>query len=237
MNAAPAPLYVSTFGFLFWVIFGSSLVYILLNLFPDVKELPGRGSTSTPSGKPITVATVQVALLGSTPRLQEELKQVAEKADTNSQYGLKLLLQDAALLLLRNPDFSVYGSVSSSKHESATDAERAFDDISLQSQSKYQEETLSNTPRRNWQETSRGRREGDAPNEYIVVTLLASSSVRPELPRSVESQDDVLKALRALASIPEESVQAAEVVWTPQKEEDCLSQEELLQYYPMLSML
>jgi uncharacterized membrane protein len=84
---------------------------------------------------------------------------------------------------------------------------------------------------------SRGRREGDAPNEYIVVTLLASSSVRPELPRSVESQDDVLKALRALASIPEESVQAAEVVWTPQKEEDCLTQEELLQYYPMLSML
>jgi hypothetical protein len=135
------------------------------------------------------MATVQVALQGSARHLQDELAQVAEREDTRSQRGLKPLLQDAALEVLRNLEHCVYGLVSSSRHKSASNAERAFHNDSIESWSQYHEETLSNTlGQQNQAETSSGTREGDAPDECIVVTLLASASASSELPKNAEQR-------------------------------------------------
>jgi uncharacterized membrane protein len=183
------------------------------------------------------MATVQVALQGSARHLQDELAQVAEREDTRSQRGLKPLLQDAALEVLRNLEHCVYGLVSSSRRKSASNAERAFHNDSIESRSQYHEETLSNTlGQQNQAETSSGTREGDAPDECVVVTLLASASASSELPK-MRSREDMQKALKALASLPEEPVRSVEVMWTPQREEECLTREGLVQDHPPLSAL
>jgi uncharacterized membrane protein len=53
----------------------------------------------------------------------------------------------------------------------------------------------------------------------------------------MRSREDMQKALKALASLPEEPVRSVEVMWTPQREEECLAREGLVQDRPTLSAL
>lgn len=230
---APAPLH-DFFDFIIWLLFMSSAVALIASF---ARNLLPTNDNATYASKPITVTAVQVGLLGSARWLQRELTQIAESADTQTQQGLKSLLQDAALTLLRNPEFCVYGRIQSSKHKQLDEAERVFDEYSLTEQSKYREETLANTGGQTKRSDGRGRQEGDAPNEYICVTLLVASAARVDVPSSLSSLQELQQALRGMASLPSESIKAAEIVWTPQQDEDTLTQEELLQSYPSLTML
>jgi uncharacterized membrane protein len=73
-------------------------------------------------------------------------------------------------------------------------------------------------------------------NEYIVVTILVAAEGEYKLP-TINSNADLKDALRKLGSIPVDSIQAVEVLWTPQDENDTLSERELLRDYPLLRPL
>ena len=53
----------------------------------------------------------------------------------------------------------------------------------------------------------------------------------------MRSREDMQKALKALASLPVEPVRSVEVMWTPQREEECLTREGPVQDPPPLSAL
>ncbi|OMO82697.1 hypothetical protein CCACVL1_11799, partial [Corchorus capsularis] len=69
------------------------------------------------------------------------------------------------------------------------------------------------------------------------VTILVAAQGVHELP-PINGSEDLNKASRKFASIPSTStIRAVEVLWTPQDENDTLSERELLEDYPLLRPL
>ncbi|CAI5480382.1 unnamed protein product [Closterium sp. Yama58-4] len=182
-----------------------------------------------------SVVRLQVGLLGSARRLQRDLDRIADRADASSPEGLHYILQETVLALLRNPDYCIYGFSSSEVNSDSYAGEAAFNRMSMEERSKFKEETLVNVDgirRRITRNPSNDRMN----SEYIVVTVLAATEGTLRLPE-IKSASDLREALTRLGSIPADELQAVEVLWTPQDDEDTLTERDLLLDYPRLRPL
>ncbi|KAL4550158.1 hypothetical protein Ndes2526B_g08324 [Nannochloris sp. 'desiccata'] len=99
---------------LFWGIFAVIMVQVVRGVLnrndSGSNEYIGSGSSGrVDSGERLSVAKVQVGLLGTARDLQKDLERIAAKADTSSSRGLHFVLQETVLSLMRNPDYCVYG--------------------------------------------------------------------------------------------------------------------------------
>ncbi|BDA41463.1 hypothetical protein COCOBI_02-2430 [Coccomyxa sp. Obi] len=193
-------------------------------------------STDDYVGERVTVAKLQVGLLGSARTLQKQLDRIASRADTNSPSGLHYILQETVLQLVRNPEYVQYGATVVSNQRDLDRGEAKFNEMSVEERSKFKEETLVNVGgRTRRQRYSRGAG-GDGVPEYIVVTILVAANGKLDLPK-VTNQDQLVKALNKLAAIREDQVMAVEVLWTPEDEDDTYSRDEMLLDYPSLNNL
>ncbi|CAI5477272.1 unnamed protein product [Closterium sp. Yama58-4] len=182
-----------------------------------------------------SVVRLQVGLLGSARRLQRDLDRIADRADASSPEGLHYILQETVLALLRNPDYCIYGFSSSEVNNDSYAGEAAFNRMSMEERSKFKEETLVNVDgirRRVTRNPSQERMN----SEYIVVTVLAATEGTLRLP-GIKSASDLREALTRLGSIPADELQAVEVLWTPQDDEDTLTERDMLLDYPRLRPL
>ncbi|KAF2284196.1 hypothetical protein GH714_019875 [Hevea brasiliensis] len=68
---------------------------------------------------------------------------------------------------------------------------------------------------------------------YTVVTILMAIKSVPKVP-AIRSTNDVKEILQCLKTIDNCKILALEVLWTPQDENDTLSEQELLTNYPSL---
>lgn len=187
------------------------------------------------------VAVLKVGLLANARPLQLDLDAMARSADTASPAGLRYVLQQTATALLRNPDYWMYAAVDV-RQARLSDAESQFTQLALEERLKLGEETLSNADGRRTEAPRARAGETDvtkAPSEYIVVALLvaAAGDLVTKLPKVVDGTKDVDRALRALAAVSKDQVQAVEVVWAPQSLKDTLSQQEMLMDHPELRRL
>ena len=74
----------------------------------------------------------------------------------------------------------------------------------------------------------------DSGGNFIVVTLLAA--LMAPLPKQAETSTETVDGyLRQLAGAPAEALEAAEVVWVPDRGEEPLTNDELLAQFPNLS--
>ena len=73
-------------------------------------------------------------------------------------------------------------------------------------------------------------------NEYILVTIIAACDGGLKLP-AVNDSAELKTALKRVGAIRVDALQAVEVLWTPQEEDDTLSEDELLTDYPQLNIL
>lgn len=193
---------------------------------------------------------MQVGLLADARGLQSELNHIAESADTNAPEGRAEILQEATLALLRHPEYWVYAG-GSSQQARLTSAEAEFNRLALAERSKFTEETLSNVnnqlkaarPKAALTPASQGgeldnptRLITEGPGEYIIVTLLAATLGKVQLP-AINSANDLRQALRQIGSLPSEQLLAIEVLWTPQAEGDTLTADDLLAEYADLRMI
>ncbi|KAH1071653.1 hypothetical protein GLYMA_03G245400v4 [Glycine max] len=156
--------------------------------------------------------------------LQRDLNRIAAVADTSPSEGLHYVLTETTLALLRHPDYCI--SAYSSKR---------FNQLSIEERGKFDEETLVNVNNIKRQST-RSQRANGFSNEYIVITILAAAEGDHKLP-SINGSGDLKQALQKLGSIPSSRLLAVEVLWTPQNENDTLSERELLEDYPLLRPL
>lgn len=167
--------------------------------------------------------------------LQRDLNRIAESADTSTPEGLSYVLTETILALLRHPDYCISGYSSMDVKRSIEDGEKRFNKLSIEERGKFDEETLVNVNSIKKQSTSSQRTSGFS-NEYIVITILVAAEGVHKLP-TINGSRDLKEALQKLASIPSSKILAVEVLWTPQNENDTLSERELLEDYPLLRPL
>ncbi|GJY91924.1 myelin-associated oligodendrocyte basic protein isoform 1 [Tanacetum coccineum] len=211
-----------------------------------------------------SVLRVQVGLLGTAKSLQKDLDQMAELADTSNSAGLSSVLQEATLILLRHSDYCISGYSSADKKRSVDECEELFNKLTIQERGKFDEETLVNVNNIRKKNATSQRSNGVC-NEYIVmdglrngsnwvkgqqvemghsqpgtplvpVTIVAAVFGLYGLP-DVKTTAELKTALEKMASIPSSKIMAAEVLWTPQKENDTLSEREYRKDFPMLRPL
>jgi uncharacterized membrane protein len=188
-------------------------------------------------GEKVTVAKLQVGLLGSARQLQQDLDRIAGRADTNTPDGLHFILQETVLALLRNPDYCVYGEGTTSRQRGLDAGESAFNRMSMEERGKVKEETLVNVGGRSRRSTYSNKSPSEAAkNELIVVTLLVAAQGGFSLPK-VTSLEELRTALNTLGGISESQTMAVEVMWTPQAEDDFYTQADMLNDFPTLNNL
>ncbi|KAK4776386.1 hypothetical protein SAY86_005074 [Trapa natans] len=182
-----------------------------------------------------SVLKLQVGLLGMGRSLQKDLNQIANVADTSTPTGLSFVLTETTLALLRHPDYCISGYSSVDVKRSMEDGENRFNQLSIEERGKFDEETLVNVNNIRKQSTT-ARTSGGISNEYIVITVLVAAEGAHKLP-TINGSGDLKEALQRLGSIPSSKILAVEVLWTPQNEDDTLSERELLEDYPLLRPL
>ncbi|KAK2365145.1 myelin-associated oligodendrocyte basic protein [Trifolium repens] len=183
----------------------------------------------------VTVLKYQVGLLGMGRSLQRDLNRIAEVADTSSPEGLSYILSETSLALLRHPDYCISGYSSVDIKRGIEDGEKHFNKLSIEERGKFDEETLVNVNNIKRQST-RSQRSNGFSNEYIVITILVAAEGETKIP-SINGSGNLKEALQKLGSIPSSKLLAVEVLWTPQNENDTLSERELLEDYPLLRPL
>ncbi|KFK26012.1 hypothetical protein AALP_AA8G191400 [Arabis alpina] len=182
-----------------------------------------------------SVIKLQVGLLGSGRTLQRYLTRLAENADTSTSDGLRYVLIEATLALMRHSDYfiSCYSSVD--VKPSIKDGEQRFKKLSIEERVKFDDETLVNV-NSILRRSSKTRTCTGLTNEYIVVTILVAAEGIHIL-QPINGSLDLKEALKKLQWIPRNNIMAVEVLWTPQNERDTLSERELLEDYPHLRLL
>ncbi|PRQ41933.1 hypothetical protein RchiOBHm_Chr3g0452121 [Rosa chinensis] len=218
-------------GSSFFLILTGFAAFVLVSGFLSDRS---EGSVLTATEK-TTVLKLQVGLLGLGRTLQRDLDRIADTADTSTPEGLSYVLTETTLALLRHPDYCISGYSSVSLKRSIEDAEKGFNQLSIEERGKFDEETLVNVNsiRRR---SSTSQRSNGFRNEYIVITILVAAEGVHKLP-AINGSGDLKEALQKLASIPSNKILAVEVLWTPQNENDTLSERELLEDYPLLRPL
>ncbi|XP_022683564.1 COP9 signalosome complex subunit 3 isoform X3 [Setaria italica] len=113
--------------------------------------------------------------------------------------------------------------------------EQHFDKISVEERSKFDEETLYNLEGIK-KKKSYSRKPDGFRNEYIVLTILVAADGALKFPQ-VRNYADLEAVVEKLNSIPARQIQGIQVLWTPQEENDIVSEEKLLEDYPYLKAL
>ncbi|ESR46284.1 hypothetical protein CICLE_v10001390mg [Citrus x clementina] len=215
---------------LFLILMGFAAFVLVSGFLSDRSD----GSVLTATDK-TSVIKLQVGLLGMGRSLQKDLNRIAEVADTSTTEGLSYVLTETTLSLLRHPDYCISGYSSVDVKRSVEEGEKRFNTLSIEERGKFNEETLVNVNSIRRKSTSSQRANGFS-NEYIVITILVAAEGVHKLP-SINGSEDLKEALQKLASIPSSKIMAVEVLWTPQNENDTLSERELLEDYPLLRPL
>lgn len=178
-----------------------------------------------------SVARLRLALLAR-PQVQKALRQLAEGADTTSAKGLADLLDEAALLLLKEEPawrFGDYQVAAGSEEEVLA----RFDAWMLEERSKYRETFRHFEGKKHALEAYPAQVEPGG--RYLVVSLLLAD--RRLLPsQSPLTRSGARQALMDLAGSSAFTLLAAYLSWTPEREGEALTEEELL-LYPELEKL
>ena len=236
------------FGGLFTILIFFAIANFLVQSFRRVSSGGETEDVNYGSNPSVSVTRLQVGLLAQARDLQPELNRIAETADTNSPEGRAEILQEASLALLRHPEYWVYAG-GGTQQAKLNSAESQFNRLSLAERSKFSEETLTNV---NNQLKAALNKEAlpaageldnptrlisEGPGEYIIVTLLAATLGKFDIPTAINSADELRQALRQIGSIPSDRLLALEVLWTPQAEGDTLTSDDVLAEYPDLRLV
>lgn len=228
------------FGGLFGILVFFALANFMLKAFRRVAS--GEGEDIGSSNPSISVTRLQVGLLAQARELQTDLNRLAETADTESSVGRAQVLQEASLALLRHPEYWVYAGGDTNQAR-LNSAEAEFNRLALAERSKFGEETLSNVNNQLKAALAQASEPENpagvitqGPGEYIVVTLLAATLGKTEIP-SINNSDDLRQALGKFGSVPSDKLLAFEILWTPQATGDTLTSDDLIAEYADLKLV
>jgi uncharacterized membrane protein len=223
------------------ILFITVFIIILYIAFNSIKA-PLNTSTNTSNSLTkerdndiVTITKLQVALLANAKEVQKKLSDLTTTIDPNNAQGLLELLQESLLVLLRNSDYWDY-ALASSESLHIDQAQSRFNQLSMEERSKFSEETLTHILGK-LQEKEVKVIEGEKA-AYIVVTLLVGTADDKPLIESIYSPEQLKESLQKLTTIREDYLMTFEVMWSPQAENDSLTEDEfLMEYTQMIKLL
>lgn len=178
----------------------------------------------------VTISKLQVALKSSAASLQSELSQLTLEADTETTAGLKKLLEDTVVALLRNTDWThVFGSSETISNREA--AETVFNRLSIEERSKFSAETLTNVDGKIRQRELIEPEKNEEGAAYIVVTLLIGTADDRPLFASIDTAEEMQETLKQVAAMQLDYLMVFELLWSPQVDTDTLTEAELAKEY------
>ena len=184
----------------------------------------------------VTVSQLQIALSPQASGLQQELSTLSLDVDTNTSEGLVELMRESVLSLLRHDRAWTYVLANSTSLD-ISQAETAFDKISLTERSKFSGESLSNVNGKIKTTETVTYNEEDFP-AYIVVTLIFGTADDRPLFAKINHEQQLKETLLKLAAMREDYLLKFELLWTPQVENQYLTEEELLlEYTDMIKLV
>ncbi len=177
----------------------------------------------------VTVSQLQVALSPQAEGLQQELSTLSLSVNTNTDAGLVELMGESVLILLRH-DRAWTHVLANSNSLHISHAEEAFDKISFVERSKFSSESLSNVDGK-VKTTETVYYDGEDFPAYVVVTLIFGTADDNPLFDKIHTETQLKEVLLKLASMGEDYLMKFELLWTPQKEDEYLTDDELLMEY------
>ncbi len=239
------PFFFGGGGTLFSILIFIAIANFLVSNFRNVASSEGGvlGSGQATANPPVSISTLQVGLLAEARSLQTELDKIALNANTESSVGLTIALQETTLALLRHPEYWVYGNTEGQQTQLLS-AEAEFNRRTLSERSKFAEETLTQYDGQVRQKSATATLEpsteddllAQGPGEYIVVSLIVAAQGKLKLP-TIQSTEDLKKALNQLGAISSDDLLAMRVLWTPQADGDTLTADDVVAAYPQLRRL
>ncbi|KAM0840472.1 hypothetical protein ACQ4PT_059649 [Festuca glaucescens] len=179
-----------------------------------------------------TVVKLQVAMLGWAKPFQQELNEIADRVRASNKPAYKLMLTETICSLSRHKDCCVFSSLSVDVKNGTDSWEEHFDEISIEERSKFDEETLYSLEGIKRTKEYSKKQDGSR-NEYIVVTIIVAANGALEFPK-ITRPADLEAVVKKLNSIRAGDIWGIHVLWTPQEENDVLTEEKLLADYPHL---
>lgn len=230
---------------------GGSLVTLLIAIaFANFlgQSLRGEKETIEPaeSSSMVSVTRLSVGLLARGRHLQTELEPLATASEDSSPLGLGETLQEAALALLRHPEYWVYGAVKTQQARLVT-VRAMFEKLPLVERAKVEPKNLfykSDRLPEKREEKGEAIATGDNPPEsgikgsgdYIIVTLLVGLQGKLDLP-AVNGREDLRQALTQISEIESDRLEAVDIIWAPQARDDTLTKDEILALDPNLKLI
>ncbi|KAK3194750.1 hypothetical protein Dsin_026060 [Dipteronia sinensis] len=199
------------------------MFYISLNMFNNWREARQNRTR---------VIKLQVGMHICESSFEKSINRIAETADTSTSKTTKALSNHSASWLAVNSSVKV--------NKSIEEAEEYFKKLSIDEREKYDKETLINLDNVKSDSISDQKDDNNMSRDrdtYMVVTILVAAKGKAALnfPNRIASKEDLKEAFKELQIISKSAqVQAVNVVWTPQDENEVMSREELYQVYPTL---
>ena len=174
---------------------------------------------------------------------------IAKKANTRTRKGVQSMIADVALELLRQ-EASVSSACSSYAHLSSEGAaERTYYQLSTVERSKFDRESINKFGGKKGLEEevmedvdNVGRVSGDVPSvkatSAVVTIIYQIEGDQTKIP-TITSRSELKNVLLRIAADAqtEECLLGAEVLWTPERRGDSMTEQEVVSLYPELSRL
>jgi uncharacterized membrane protein len=218
-------------GLVVVLLLGGATLATIVWLLPKLTRRAAASPEQEIANNIFTVTKLQVALYASARELQSQLSELALTVNTDEPEGLLRLLQEAALALLRHPEYWTHVGASSRTAPNALEAERLLNELSIATRSQLSVESLVNVGGRSHRSALKPVDETEEPAAYIVVTLLVGTAHDQPLFDQIQTSAELQGTLERMAALPPEYLMTVEVVWSPQDASDSLTEEELLTEY------
>lgn len=237
-----SPFGFSPFGFFRPVVMGPSITDLLLVggiAFAGYKIYESVQNAQLGTAAGVTVAKLQVAVScddRSPSSLLGTLDRLGKSADTSSSSGVASLVSDTALALLRKEVDWISAALETAGAKTVDQGEQKFGEFSLKERAKIERETLNKVGGADKSEARGAETKTDSfgSGTVAVVTLILALQGRALEP--VTDIKTLKSTLMTLGSdvLDNESLLAAEVMWTPEEPWERISPDEVTLEYPNL---
>ncbi len=214
-------------------------IMVIIGIFQYLKKRSQQ--TNSNSYEEYQSIKLQFALHATAIDLKYKLKELAESLNFDNDDDLKKLVSQSAYLLMQKEDYLKYGKIlQSEKTKNLNEAEVLYDGFVNEEIDKFSQETYKKLE--NKSSIIQKLTEENKPNfmeikEYFVFTLVVSyANFKIAVPDDY-SWETYKQILNKVASISTAAIVAAEIIWTPDADEDILTEEDVLMSYPYFTTL